>query len=221
MSVRDAINHALQDNPSELKNSIYSALDAKVADALELKKISTASEYFNIPEEEEYTPDDEEETIDEISLKTKVNAFRKMKHSARKQHDPGGREGHSYDSYDGENSKDPKKREKGVATDKDPATKALHRRAHKFLGKIKKGHGSKAADQAKGGSDKDAKKYPYDKHGKDYSTSTSAQVDKLYTRTPAKIMKGGPRKGKMSKDAIETSKRIARQRVGEEKAPKN
>ena len=53
MSVRDAINHALQDNPSELKNSIYSALDAKVADALELKKISTASEYFNMPEEEE------------------------------------------------------------------------------------------------------------------------------------------------------------------------
>lgn len=52
MSVRDAINHALQDNPSELKNSIYSALDAKVADALELKKISTASEYFNMPEEE-------------------------------------------------------------------------------------------------------------------------------------------------------------------------
>jgi hypothetical protein len=29
-------------------------------------------------------------------------------------------------------------------------------------------------------------------------------------------MKGGPRKGKMSKDAIETSKRIARQRVGVE-----
>ena len=52
MSVRDAINHALQDNPSELKNSIYSALDAKVADSLELKKISTASEYFNMPEEE-------------------------------------------------------------------------------------------------------------------------------------------------------------------------
>jgi hypothetical protein len=50
MSVRDAINHALQDNPSELKNSIYSALDAKVADSLELKKISTASEYFNEPE---------------------------------------------------------------------------------------------------------------------------------------------------------------------------
>jgi hypothetical protein len=55
MSVRDAINHALQDNPSELKNSIYSALDAKVADALELKKISTASEYFNMPEDEEYS----------------------------------------------------------------------------------------------------------------------------------------------------------------------
>ena len=52
MSVRDAIRYGIQDNPSELKNSIYSALDAKVADALELKKISTASEYFNEPEEE-------------------------------------------------------------------------------------------------------------------------------------------------------------------------
>jgi hypothetical protein len=60
MSVRDAINHALQDNPSELKNSIYSALDAKVADSLELKKISTASEYFNMPEEEEYYEEEEE-----------------------------------------------------------------------------------------------------------------------------------------------------------------
>lgn len=65
MSVRDAINHALQDNPSELKNSIYSALDAKVADSLELKKISTASEYFNIPEEEEYY---EEEDVDEGAI---------------------------------------------------------------------------------------------------------------------------------------------------------
>ena len=52
MSVRDAMRHAIQDNPSELKNSIYSALDTKVADALELKKISTASEYFNEPEED-------------------------------------------------------------------------------------------------------------------------------------------------------------------------
>jgi len=61
MSVRDAMRHAIQDNPSELKNSIYSALDTKVADALELKKISTASEYFNEPESldvEEYESDE-------------------------------------------------------------------------------------------------------------------------------------------------------------------
>jgi hypothetical protein len=62
MSVRDAIRYGIQDNPSELKNSIYSALDTKVADALELKKISTASEYFNEPEAladvEEYESDE-------------------------------------------------------------------------------------------------------------------------------------------------------------------
>lgn len=71
MSVRDAINHALQDNPSELKNSIYSALDAKVADSLELKKISTASEYFNMPEDEEYYEEDASVATDEATRSAK------------------------------------------------------------------------------------------------------------------------------------------------------
>ena len=76
MSVRDAITHAIQDNPSELKNSIYSALDAKVSDALELKKISTASEYFNMPEEEY---EEEEMAEQDVDLDERVRALDKAK----------------------------------------------------------------------------------------------------------------------------------------------
>ena len=47
MSVRDAINCALNDDPTGMKDSIFAALDSKVADALELEKISMASEMFN------------------------------------------------------------------------------------------------------------------------------------------------------------------------------
>jgi hypothetical protein len=146
--------------------------------------------------------------LDEISLKTKVGAYRKMKHQARKQLDPQGREGHYYHK--------PEKREKALVTTKNVATKALNRRATRFLKKIEKGHGAKAAGQAKHGSDVDAKKY-----GKDQNWGTHmSRWDRKSTDKP-KIMKGGPRKGKMDKDAIEKSKMVARMNIKRGKYRRN
>jgi hypothetical protein len=72
MSVRDAISHAIYGDPAAMKDSLSSTLDAKVADALELKRISVASEYFNMPEEEyeEY----EEAEVDEGAVRDAAKA---------------------------------------------------------------------------------------------------------------------------------------------------
>ena len=59
MTVRDAISHAIHGNPTSMKDSLSSALDTKVADALELKKISVASSYFNEPQTQEIETDED------------------------------------------------------------------------------------------------------------------------------------------------------------------
>ncbi len=52
-SIRKAIEYAKNENPNEVKNSIFSALANKVSDAIDLKKVEVASNLFNSPPEEE------------------------------------------------------------------------------------------------------------------------------------------------------------------------
>lgn len=144
MSVRDAINHALQDNPSELKNSIYSALDAKVADALELKKISTASEYFNMPEEE-YEEEDASVATDEATRSAKELGY-DDKTANKTKFGPGTRKhgGADWQSRPGSGAED--------AADKKNPDRESHQkwRRARGLGNVSGGHGNpKATKKAK------------------------------------------------------------------------
>ena len=137
---------------------------------------------------EKKSQNEEYEMIDEISLKTKVAAFRKM----------GG--GKYDDSY---------------YADSDRAQKLTIRRAKKMKQKIAAKHGDKAASQAQRGADIDDS--DYGRQGVDGHTRkpTGPEGGKYAGRgrrfagtgaKKAKIMKGGPRKGKMSVKDIERQK---------------
>ena len=70
-SVKNAINNAILGNPNEVKNNIFSSLHDKITDALDLKKISVATELFNdndgALEQEENQPQEVETDGEDIS----------------------------------------------------------------------------------------------------------------------------------------------------------
>lgn len=73
MSVRDAISHAINGDPAAMKDSLSSTLDSKVADALELKRISVASEYFN---ELDAATSEEYDEVEEGAVRDAASAVR-------------------------------------------------------------------------------------------------------------------------------------------------
>ena len=84
------------------------------------------------------------------------------------------------------------------------AEKALNKRSTRMRNKIRSKHGEKAVRDAERGVE-------IDKHGRENQAGGWDPLDKR----PAKIMKGGPRKGKMDKKDIEGFKRMAKYRLSQ------
>ena len=80
--IAQAIQYAKEENPNDMQDSLGAALSNKITDAINLKKIELAGEFFGEKNDEEDDDDEEngsEEEEEENGKKKKKNPFAKKK----------------------------------------------------------------------------------------------------------------------------------------------
>jgi len=80
--ISQAIQYAKEGNPNDMQDSLSAALSNKITDAINLKKIELAGEFFgekNDEEDEEENGSEEEEENGKNGKKKKKNPFAKKK----------------------------------------------------------------------------------------------------------------------------------------------
>lgn len=60
-NIKAVVNHALSDNPSEMKGALYDAINDKIMAAIESKKMEMAASLFSEPTETEIEPTEVEQ----------------------------------------------------------------------------------------------------------------------------------------------------------------
>ena len=77
--IAQAIQSAKEGNPNDMQDSLGAALSNKITDAINLKKIELAGEFFGEKNEDEEENGSEEEEEEENGKKKKKNPFAKKK----------------------------------------------------------------------------------------------------------------------------------------------
>jgi len=175
---------ALEDNMLDLKEHFEAAISEKVVDVIEESKVETASNFFL-----------NEERLDEISIKKKIDTYTRAMNGYRNWP-----YGYGYDDSP-----------TGYGHAKDDA-EGYKRQADRIHAHIEKKYGPKVAADARRSVELDHNdRHPRSKFNSwDALEAKQDRIEQLKKDGVVKVMKGGPDKGKIGWKGIDHLKKITK-----------